>query len=173
MDNEIKLEIKKQVTDKENSQIDYREKGEHYYNPEKWVADLESTIEYAKNAIGDEFFIAVHIKREEMIDAVLESSGSGFPMFFPRISCPTPTYDQFAYKFDGKDLHLLWYVPTELECREILKNKDSYEDKQVVHYVESFYNGTLDKIACAENKEEYSLGLVPIVVLDHKGDIHA
>ncbi len=79
--------------------------------------------------IGKDFYISVHL----IMDKVL-----GVPVWkiFARISCSSPFYNTYVYKYhrDSASLELLFMLPSRRRYREILKMPGAYiTDKRWEH----------------------------------------
>jgi hypothetical protein len=104
-----------------------------------------------KDIIGD-FFIVVETKKERLLENVIRN------YFFPRISCPTPNYDQTVYRYTLQNDHIdfLWTIPSKDTC-ELFRNnilEIAPEEKQLLQFVMDFYDGTLLKLAKKLNNEK-------------------
>jgi hypothetical protein len=104
-----------------------------------------------KIAHSGDFYVVVITKRERLMQNVLRH------YFFPRISCPTPDYDQAVYKYTHKDdsLDLLWIVPDWQAVGDIRNNKFTLDlsYRELLQFVLDFSDGTLDKKARILNHE--------------------
>lgn len=99
---------------------------------------------------GD-FYIVVLRKRERLMSNVYRN------YFFARKSCPTPTYDQIVYKYNKQQgiIEFVWVVP-DLETATIFRENAleiDPQEKELLNFVLSFYDGTLDKLAQTLNNE--------------------
>jgi len=104
---------------------------------------------------GD-FFIVVITKKEPLLQNVLRN------MFFHRQSCPTPDYDQTVYHYDKRNrmFEFLWVIPSKDTC--ILFKNNALEiapsEKELLHYILDFDDGTLYKLAKKFNSEQEAPG---------------
>jgi hypothetical protein len=109
------------------------------------------TYEEGKKTFPGDFFIVVITKKERIMENVLRN------MFFCRISCPTPDYDQAVYRFNQKEQHIefLWVIPDKETCimfkENVLKIDPSEHDLR--NFVLDFADGTLYERALRLNKE--------------------
>lgn len=99
-----------------------------------------------------DFYVVVITKKEKLLENVLRH------YFFPRLSCPTPDYDQavYCYKHKIDNLVFMWVIPDQLASKHIISYwKDtSKEEESLCNFVHSFRNGTLFKLAKDLNKEQ-------------------
>lgn len=123
----------------------------------------ESLTDYEKNVVecvergkkdfpSQDFYIVVLTKKEKLLENVLRH------YFFPRLSCPTPDYDQalYCYKYKVDHLIFMWIIPDQLTCYNIIsygKNTNKGEE-DLFRFVHLFRNGELFKIAKDLNKEK-------------------
>lgn len=106
-------------------------------------------IKRAKKEVDGDFYVVVSVKKERLLPNVIRN------LFFYTHSCPTPTYDQTVYRYIKKEdmLEFLWVIPDKETCI-IFKDKPlQVEEKELLYYVLSFYDGTLDIVAGRLNKE--------------------
>ena len=100
---------------------------------------------------GD-FFLVVLFKKERLIGNVVRQ------YFLPRISCPTPEWDQvvYHYKRKGEELKFLWVVPDKESCTNLpLYGPLLPEDQQILlQYAKDFNSGALDKLCAKLNGEK-------------------
>lgn len=99
---------------------------------------------------GD-FFIVVLRKRERALSPVYRN------YFFPRQSCPTPTYDQTVYKYHRKDsmIEFIWVIP-DLETATVFAGhalEIAPDERGLLNFVLDFNDGTLDRLARTLNNE--------------------
>lgn len=99
-------------------------------------------------------FYVVFLKKKELL-----SPNTLHNYFFPRKSCPTPTYHQSIFKYYRKEerLDLLWTLPSQEGVQFYLENKTSIppDKMSVLKYVLDFWDGTLDRLTQKENKETF------------------
>lgn len=113
--------------------------------------EINNCISRHLTAFTGDFFVVVIRKRERLMSNVYRN------YFFARKSCPTPTYDQIVYKYNRTTgvIEFLWVVP-DLETATIFRNhalEVTPEEKGLLNFVLSFYDGTLDKLAQTLNNE--------------------
>lgn len=114
---------------------------------------LYSSIEIGKKAFNGDFYIAVlTIKVPLMRERVLRNK------FVHRKTCPTPEYDQTAYRYHRSDDHVefLWVVPSKATCELLRMNalQVTPEERDLRDFVIEFYDGTLLKQCKKLNNEE-------------------
>jgi len=68
-------------------------------------------------------------------------------IFFTRLSCPTPSYDQAVFKYHYKDerIDYKWVVPDEQTCRTYIMNKAIIDPSEydMLQNILDFTDGTL------------------------------
>ncbi len=98
-----------------------------------------------------DFYIVVLFKKERILHNVLRQ------YFFPRISCPTPEWDQIVYHYHAKEerLDFLWVVPDKDNCYNMATYKDHLpiEQQQLCEYASDFLSGKLDQRCALLNGE--------------------
>jgi hypothetical protein len=95
------------------------------------------------------FYVVVEVKKERIMDNVIRN------LYFYRMSCPTPTYDQTVYKYHHKEevLEYLWTVPSIDTCQIMKDNILQVEEKELLEHVLDFADGTLLALAKQLNNE--------------------
>lgn len=100
----------------------------------------------------DTFYVVVETKAEQVLDNVIRN------YFYPRISCPTPNYDQVVYKYWKKDnrVEFVWVIPSRMACHYLKANKNNIDPEEhgLLDYVMRFDDGTLFKLCKILNGEE-------------------
>lgn len=108
-------------------------------------------INRGKDYFTGDFYVVVITKRERLMQNVLRH------YFFPRISCPTPDYDQAVYKYTHADeqIEFLWVIPDKESCFYMRDNRLNLgtEQNQLLLFVLDFLDGSLDKKARVLNGE--------------------
>ncbi len=109
-------------------------------------------LERGQQMFEDDFFIVVLFKKERLIGNVVRQ------YFLPRISCPTPEWDQVVYHFKrkGEELKFLWVVPDKESCTNLpLYGALLPEDQQtLLQFAKDFNSGALDKLCAKLNGEK-------------------
>jgi hypothetical protein len=104
-----------------------------------------------KNSFTDDFYVVVITKRERLMPNVIRN------YFFPRLSCPTPDYDQAVYLYNRKDdnVEFLWVIPSKQAAIEIKQDMLILDSShhELLRFVLDFFDGTLDARARAYNDE--------------------
>ena len=99
-----------------------------------------------------DFFVNVIFKKEPTMPNVFRC------FFVHRKTCPTPDYDQIAYKYDkAKDMiDFLWVIPGKQACIHLKSNALEVveEERELLKYVMDFSDGTLMKKALELNHED-------------------
>ena len=108
-------------------------------------------IERGRKSFEKDFYIVILFKKERLLPNVVRQ------YFIPRLSCPTPEYDQVVYKYHytRDELEFLWVVPDQETTQNIplFDNFLPEEQKALIQYARMFKNGDLDK-KCAELNRE-------------------
>ena len=111
--------------------------------------NMVEAIERGKKDFLNDFYIVVITKRERLMPNVFRN------YFFPRQSCPTPDYDQalFSYKRASDSPELIWVIPSKPTCIYMLAHALEVQEKELLHFVIDFKNGTLMQKALILNNE--------------------
>jgi len=138
---------------------DLMQKGMEQVNPieyqreihKQYEKEIYTCVENGIKKYDGDFFIVVLYKRERALLNVYRA------YYFPRQSCPTPSYDQIVYKYHRKDriIELLWVMP-DIETATVFQNhalEIAPEEQGLLHFVLDFYDGSLDKLAQKLNNE--------------------
>jgi hypothetical protein len=98
-------------------------------------------INRGRNEFPHSFYVVVIHKKERLLPNVIRN------YFAARLSCPTPEYDQVVYKYHRSEnaLEFLWVVPSQDTCQLLKDNalQIAPEEKDLLYFVLSFYDGTL------------------------------
>lgn len=129
------------------SPIDYEREMHKEYEKE-----VHTAIQRGIHDLDGDFFIVVLRKRERAMAPVYRN------YFFPRKSCPTPTYDQIVYKYHRADamIEFIWVIP-DLETATVFAGhalEIAPEERGLLGFVLDFKDGTLDALARKLNNEE-------------------
>lgn len=99
-----------------------------------------------------EFYVVGLLKKERIFDEVIRL------MWFPRQTCPTPTYSQIVYRFnkDPEKLEFLWVVPDPDTCMYYCDNAIHIapEERDLLNFILDFRSGSLDHLARDLNGEK-------------------
>ena len=99
----------------------------------------------------DVFYIVVLFRKDRLMSNVVRQQ------FFPRITCPTPDYDQTVYRYSKAtgDLEYLWTVPDQASTQLLLfQGGDLPEEyKQLSQFCQEYILGNLERKAAALNGE--------------------
>lgn len=117
----------------------------------QYEQEIYTCIDRGLKKYNGDFYIVVLYKRERALLNIYRA------YYFPRESCPTPSYDQTVYKYHRKDsmIEFLWVIP-DLETATVFKNHAFEIDPAelgLLNFVLDFYDGTLDKLAQRLNNE--------------------
>ena len=127
--------------------------------------DYEKTvyesIENGKKAFPGDFYLAVLTTKERLLERVIRNR------FVLRLSCPTPEYDQAAYKYNKANdmIEFLWVIPSKEGC-EILKEHALEvvpEERQLRDFAIAFFDGTLLKRCKKLNNEKVDSNILETV----------
>ena len=105
---------------------------------------LNNTIEQGKKKYPGDFYLVIEQKVEILLDYVARS------FVFHRLSCPTPHYDQTAFKDDR--IEFLWSIPRKNTVRRVLHFPIG-EDEKLVKTVYDFVDGSFYRKALELNGE--------------------
>jgi len=126
--------------------------------------NLIECLERGKKYYTKDFYIVALFKKERLFDEVHRL------MWFPRVSCPTPTYSQIVYRFtrDCERLEFLWVVPDADTCMFYCDNALDIdpEERDLLNFILDFRSGTLDQKAKDLNGEKADQ---PRIILTSEG----
>lgn len=99
-------------------------------------------------------FYVVNLLKAEKVGALRS-------FFFPKLACPTPTFDQIVFKYDHVkgDLKLIWSIPCKEACKYyqemFIKHKNEIDPSEfaLAENVIKFVSGEYD-ILCAKLNDE-------------------
>lgn len=114
--------------------------------------NLIECVERGKKCYLKDFYVVALFKKEQLFDEVHRL------MWFPRVSCPTPTYSQIVYHYKRHPEHLefLWVVPDADTCMFYCDNALQVvpEERDLLNFILDFRSGTLDRKAQELNNEK-------------------
>jgi hypothetical protein len=114
--------------------------------------EMLDCITRSKIDFPDNFYVVVLTKRERLMQNVLRS------LFFARLSCPTPNWDQTVYKYDRKkdEIVFMWVIPSKQTCEQMTANKHlvPIDEYRLLGFILDFNDGTLMKLAKNLNGEK-------------------
>lgn len=104
---------------------------------------------------SQDFYLIVETKKERLMHNVLRN------YFYPRLSCPTPVYDQAVYQYHHSDerIDFLWVLPSKDTCELLYQDRFQVEpfEIELLGFVLAFYDGTLlEKAKKLNGEEEHS-----------------
>jgi hypothetical protein len=119
---------------------------------EDYLEELtECVMEFRKKYPRD-FFVTVLTKSEKLMPNVFRN------YFVPRLSCPTPNYDQAVYRYrhEDEEIEFIWSIPCREACFYLRENTAhvSTEEHELLQYVIAFADGTLYHL-CRHLNSEY------------------
>lgn len=103
-------------------------------------------IEQGRKKYETDFYIVMNLKREKLLDlsGVLQAPRTISEL---KRSCPTPFYDQsvWRYHYFKEALEYLWTVPDKDTCEYYKYHALQVvpEERELLNYVLSYYDGTL------------------------------
>lgn len=97
------------------------------------------------------FYVVVDTKKERVAENIIRN------LFYHRLSCPTPTYDQTVYFFDHikNEIEFIWVIPSKYTCLMLMQNWQNVveSERDLLTFVLQFASGKLDQIAQHRNGE--------------------
>ena len=103
------------------------------------------------------FFIEDITRQERLMMNVIRHT------LIPRLTCPTPNYDQTVYRIIVKDqaIEYIWSLPDRISCITYLENMPIVvdEERELAQFILDFRDGRLELLAQQLNGEEYQLGM--------------
>ena len=115
-------------------------------------------VNNSKKDFPGDFFVIVTLKKEPLMKNVLRN------YFHGRSTCPTPDYDQTVYHYHKPDdkLEFLWIVPDKGTCCLLRDHclEVAEEEKELLGFVLSFYDGSLMRICKSLNGEAAKTPLI-------------
>jgi hypothetical protein len=118
---------------------------------EDYESSLVECINNGKEIYDGDFFVTILQKVERLFTDVNRF------YFFPRLSCPTPSYDQVVYKFNRKEemLEFLWVIPDKNVCSNYINDPLAVaeDEKDLLNFVYDFIHGVLDRRCKKLNNE--------------------
>lgn len=119
---------------------------------EEYFKCLIGQVEWGKKNLDGDFFIEVNTKREQKFEGYVYRN-----FHAARQSCPTPFYDQAVYKYSHteEELVFIWAIPDKDTCEWMKMNvlHIPSDQKELLHYVLSYYDGSLLQLAKKLNNE--------------------
>lgn len=119
---------------------------------EDYIKNLVECVEKHTQIFSNNFYVVVITKNEKLMPNVFRN------YFSARESCPTPDYDQsvFRYNKQAEELEYIWSIPSRDACHHLKDNalEVHSDEKELLHFVLQFADGTLYKLAKKLNGEE-------------------
>jgi hypothetical protein len=136
---------------------DVNEQGEHMTR--NYLAELyKSILDYKVKNINIDFFVEVQTVKPRILSNIIRN------YFIPRLSCPTPNYDQTVWQYKYKDdgLFLVWTIPNREHCFKLLENAAIIDPsiRELTDNVIAFAQGDLYRLCKKLNNEEKLESLV-------------
>ena len=124
----------------------------------EYIDNLTQTVLSFRKDNPRNFYIVQLTKRERLLENVLRN------YFFCRFTCPTPEYDQSVFKYEHgiEAIEYLWTVPDRDTCQHLRDNALQVvpEEKELLQFVLSFYDGSLFNLAKHLNGEKKDSPLI-------------
>ncbi len=119
-------------------------------NEDSFENQIRIAVERGEKELPKDFLVVVLFKKERIMKNVVRQ------YFFPRISCPTPEYDQIVYKYTRKNqqLEFIWVVPDKQSTIDLpLMGKElPPEQQELVQFARDFNSGALDRLCNVLNE---------------------
>lgn len=110
------------------------------------------TLEKGKKAFPGDFYLAVLTTKERILKRVIRNR------FVLRLSCPTPEYDQTAYRYNKADdmVEFLWVIPSKEACWYLKEFALDVvpEERALRDFSIAFLDGSLLKLSKKLNNEK-------------------
>lgn len=120
-------------------------------NEDSFENQVSIAVARGEKELEGDFYVVVLFKKERLLKNVVRQ------YFFPRLSCPTPEYDQIVYKYtrNSQKLEFIWVVPDKQSTIDLpLMAKVLPEDQQdLIQFVRDFNSGALDKLCATLNQK--------------------
>lgn len=117
-----------------------------------YLKNLIEAAERGKKEFPGDFFLVVLTKNERLMANVFRN------YFFPRLTCPTPDYDQSVFRFNKKteDITYIWTIPSRDASYHLKDNALLVvgHERDLLNFVLDFDSGKLYKISKMLNGEE-------------------
>jgi len=122
-------------------------------NEDSFENQVRVAVERGMKDLEGDFYIVVLFKKERLLKNIIRQ------YFFPRISCPTPEYDQIVYQYERKTekLEMLWVVPDKQSTIDLplMASYLPHEQSELVGFVRDFNSGKLDRVCEKLNKKHW------------------
>jgi hypothetical protein len=121
--------------------------------------ELMNAIKKGMETYPDEpiFYVEDITRQERIMMNVIRHT------LIPRLTCPTPNYDQTVYRIVVKDqaIEYVWTLPSKITCEYYLYNKPLVvdEERELLQFILDFRDGRLEQLAQQFNGEEFQLGI--------------
>lgn len=151
------------------SPVDISARDQAENSNKSYLNELYGTVlSFKEKSPNCDFFIEVQTVGSRVLHNVIKK------MFFGRLSCPTPNYDQtvWQYKYADEELFLIWTIPDREHCFKLLKNANIIDPelKELTANVMAFATGELYNLAKKLNKEDILESLVVLKENQEKKD---
>ncbi len=142
-----------------NAPVDINAQDQAKESNKSYLSELYGTLlSFKEKNPNTDFFIEVQSIRSRLLHNFIKK------MFFGRMSCPTPNYDQcvWHYKHKDEELFLVWIIPDRQHCFKLLENANiiDTELRELTDNVVAFAKGDLYMLAKKLNNEDKLESLV-------------
>lgn len=149
------------------SPVDINAQDQAEQSNKSYLYELYGTLlSFKESNPNTDFFIEVQTISSRVLHNMIKK------MFFGRLSCPTPNYDQtvWHYKHKDEELFLVWTIPDRKHCFELLENANIIDPelRELTENVKAFALGELYMLAKKLNNEDKLESLV--VLKENKDD---
>jgi len=119
---------------------------------------VRTCVERGCRTYDSDFYVVVIFKKEKLMQNVIRQ------YFFPRVSCPTPDWDQTVYFFNRTSctLEFVWTVPDKNICEYMTSPGfiPGPEEFELCRMVRDFHDGTLLIKSKKLNKESHDSNII-------------
>lgn len=124
-------------------------------NEDSFENQVRIAVERGEKDLDGDFYIVVLFKKERHMKNVVRQ------YFFPRLSCPTPEYDQIVYKYNRKQqkLEFIWVVPDKQSTIDLplMGHELPLDQQELVQFARDFNSGALDRLCDSLNLKSKKL----------------
>lgn len=111
---------------------------------DSFESQMNCCIKRGRKDFDKDFFVVVLFKKERLLTNIVRQ------YFLPRISCPTPTWDQVVYHYhhSSDTLEFLWVIPEKKICTWMVTHSNNLtsDHQELLSNVNKFHSGKLDKL---------------------------
>ncbi len=119
---------------------------------EDYMKNLIEAVDRGYKKYRGDFFVHVETKAEKVLANTFRN------YFIDRETCPTPNYDQSVFKYNrlAGQIEYIWTIPDRESAHHLKANalEVSPEEKELLHFVLKFADGTLFQLCKKLNGEK-------------------